>query len=278
MKRQCHRVCFRNASDLLCYRYPVLSASVSLANVHTSYQIHASFRCRPCFVLHTNKVNCGFDSIYWRGGSGGIRTHASAETGDSNQSDTSRAPKQWSLKTRETLNSFENWKHNLIYTLSLDPNFAPFLVEGVKWEKKTKANPLRGFGNDGEPIPEAQRPTAQQKVSYLELLLGQIANFCPIISRNTIVKNSTSLDSIWQSIRLHFGFQTTGAHFIDFDNIHLEPDERPEDLFPTPHGLCRGQSPQNQNVLTHHGEAVLEDEELSPSLEKFCCPNLVKTD
>ena len=67
---------------------------------------------------------------------------------------TSRAPKQWSLKTRETLNSFENWKHNLIYTLSLDPNFAPFLVEGVKWEKKTKANPLCGFGNDGEPIPK----------------------------------------------------------------------------------------------------------------------------
>ena len=66
---------------------------------------------------------------------------------------TSRAPKQWSLKTRETLNSFENWKHNLIYTLSLDPNFAPFVVEGIKWEKKTKANPLHGFGNDGEPIP-----------------------------------------------------------------------------------------------------------------------------
>ena len=144
---------------------------------------------------------------------------------------TSRAPKQWSFKTRETLNSFENWKHNFIYTLSLDPNFALFLIEGVKWEKKTKANPLHGFGNDGEPIPEAQCLTAQQKVSYLELLLDQIANFCPMISRNTIVKNSTSLESIWQSIRLHFGFQTTGAHFIDFDTIHLEPDERLEDLF-----------------------------------------------
>ena len=48
---------------------PYCQPAVSLANVHTSYQIHASFRCRPCFVLHTNKVNCGFDSIYWRGGS-----------------------------------------------------------------------------------------------------------------------------------------------------------------------------------------------------------------
>ena len=181
---------------------------------------------------------------------------------------TCRAPKQWSLKTRETLNLFENWKHNLIYTLSLDPNFAPFLVEGVKWEKKTKANPLRGFGNDGEPIPEAQRLTAQQKVSYLELPLGQIANFIPIISCNTIVKNSTSLESIWQSIRLHFGFQTTGTHFIDFDNIHLEPDERPEDLFQRLMAFVED-SLLKPNVLTHHGEAVLEDEELSPSLENF---------
>ena len=29
---------------------------------------------------------------------------------------------------------------------------------------------------------------------------------------------------------MHFGFQLTGAHFLDFDNIHLEPGERAEDL------------------------------------------------
>ena len=272
----------RHSAPVTCYVtvIPYCQPAVSLANVHTSYQTHASFRCQPCFVLHTNKVNCGFDSIYWRGGS----VHTSNQrlwsstildwqvsnnfVQGNTMAATSRAPKQWSLKTRETLNSFENWKHDLIYTLSLDPNFAPFLVEGVKWEKKTKANPVRGFGNDGEPIPEAQRLTAQQKVSYLELLLGQIANFCPIISRNTIVKNSTSLESIWQSIRLHFGFQTTGAHFIDFDNIHLEPDERPEDLFQRLMAFVED-SLLKPNVLTHHGEAVLEDEELSPSLENF---------
>jgi hypothetical protein len=46
------------------------------------------------------------------------------------------------------------------------------------------------------------------------MLLGQIANYAPIISRNTIVKNSVSIDSIWQAIRLHYGFQTSGAHFL----------------------------------------------------------------
>ncbi|KAL5006931.1 hypothetical protein ScPMuIL_015737, partial [Solemya velum] len=141
---------------------------------------------------------------------------------------THRAPKQWCLGKNETPNSFENWKQNLQYTLSLDPNFAPFLIDAFTWEKKTRNAPLRGFATDGENIPEARRKTAEQKVTMLELMLGQIANFCPVISRNTIVKSSTSLDNIWQVIRLHYGFQFTGAHFLDFIDIRLE---RPEDLY-----------------------------------------------
>ena len=108
---------------------------------------------------------------------------------------THRAPKQWCLSKVETINSFENWKQNLIYTLSLDSNFAPFLAEGVTWRKKTKAQPLRGFVDDGESVSAAKRLTARQKTNFLELMLGQIANYCPIISRSTLVKNSTSFES-----------------------------------------------------------------------------------
>ena len=80
--------------------------------------------------------------------------------------------------------------------------------------------------------------------------------YCPIISRNTIIKNSTS-ENIWQTIHLHFGFQSTGGHFgfqstgghfgfqstgghfgfqstgghfIDFLSISLENGERPVDF------------------------------------------------
>ena len=144
---------------------------------------------------------------------------------------THRAPKQWCLTKNENITSFENWKQNLIYTLSLDRNFSPYLGEGTSWLKKTKAHPLRGFEDDGEDVAQASRLSEQHKVNFLELMLGQITNYCPIISRNTLVKNSTSLEFIWQTIRQHFGFQVTGAHLIDFSDIHLETDERPEDLF-----------------------------------------------
>ena len=181
---------------------------------------------------------------------------------------THRAPKQWCLSKSETINRFENWRQNLLYTLSLDSNFAPFLAEGITWGKKTKTEPLRGLTDDGEDVAEASRLTAQQKVNFLELMLGQIANYCPIISRNTLVENSTSIQSIWNTIRQHFGFQITGAHFIDFAEIHLEPNERPEDLYQRLMAFVEDIL-LKANSLTHHGDLITEDEELTPSLENF---------
>lgn len=178
-----------------------------------------------------------------------------------------RAPKQWVLTKSETINSFESWKENLVYTLSLDPNFSGFLIDGVTWGKKSKANPLRGFTNDVAPIPVDDRRTAAQKVSHLELMLGQIANFCPVISRNSIVKSSTSISNIWQSIRLHFGFQTTGGHLLDFADIHLGVDERPEDLYQRLTSFIEDNLLKVNAGITHHGEIVTEDEELAPTLE-----------
>ena len=82
-----------------------------------------------------------------------------------------RAPKQWSLSKEETITTFESWRQNLKYVLSLDANFAPFLIDNAEWEKKTRAAPLRGFRDDGEEVAAAQRRTANQKVVQLELML-----------------------------------------------------------------------------------------------------------
>ena len=92
---------------------------------------------------------------------------------------TSRAPKQWALTKTETVTSFENWKQNLQYILSLDPNFAPFLQPTAAWKKKGKADVNRGFVDDTEELVSDanKRKTAAQKVSHLELMLGQIANY-----------------------------------------------------------------------------------------------------
>ena len=139
-----------------------------------------------------------------------------------------RAPKQWSLTKQEMITSFKAWIQNFQYILSPDCNNAGFLTDGVTWSNKSPGSPCRGLQDDPESVLQASHRTAQQKCTYLELMLGQIANYCPIISRNIIVKNSTSMSSIWQAIRLLFSFQST--NFLDFHNITLAPA-----------GLCQSQ-------------------------------------
>lgn len=180
-----------------------------------------------------------------------------------------RAPKQWCLTKDETVNSFENWKQNLQYILSLDLKFAKFLGEGVTWEKKSRSSPKRGFNDDKSSDNDAERQSATQKVATLELMLGQIANYCPIIARNAIVKNSTSLTEIWQLIRLHYGFQSTGAHFLDFSEIKLDAGEKPEDLYQRINAFVEDNLLLKDSNIEHHGSSPDEDEELSPTMENF---------
>ena len=130
-----------------------------------------------------------------------------------------RAPKQWSLTSNETLNSFKNWKENLLYTLSLDASFKPYLKANVTWGQLTSASPNRGFVDDEDTV--ANKQSKEEKTATLGLMLGQIANWATVISRNQIVERSVSLKDIWSKIREHYGFHSTGSRFLDLTNIRL---------------------------------------------------------
>ena len=97
--------------------------------------------------------------------------------------------------------------------------------------------------------------------------MGQIAKFCPIVSRSSIIKNSVSLNDVWQKIRLHYGFQSTGAHFLDLSNIHLSPDERPEDLYQRLMAFFEDNLLTVSGGISHQGETISTDEDLTPTLE-----------
>ncbi len=123
--------------------------------------------------------------------------------------------------------------------------------------------------DDTAPTPEAGRRTAQQKVSMLQLMLGQVANYCPAIARNRIIKSSTSITHVWQIIRAHFGFQSTGGHFLDIADFKREADERPEDLFQRLTAFVEDNLLSRNDSITYHGQVMDEDEEKSPTVENF---------
>ena len=96
-------------------------------------------------------------------------------------------------------------------------------------------------------------------------MLGQIANFCPIISRNHIIRDSVSLNDVWQAIRLNFGFHTTDARFIDLAYIELRPEEKPEDLYQRILAAVEDNLLTQNGGITHHGQVIDVDEELTPT-------------
>ena len=105
------------------------------------------------------------------------------------------AQMQWTLLEHESQTTLKAWKDNLMCFLSQEEMFTPFLLPGVTWGKKTKRNPFRSFtGSD-----------AASKTTILELILLRIAVFAPVLSRHTVVKNSMSLNSIWDSLCLYYG-------------------------------------------------------------------------
>ena len=69
------------------------------------------------------------------------------------------------------------------------------------------------------------------------------------------------------------GFQYTGAHFLNFDAIQLEPGERPEDLFQRLTSFIEDNLLQHGSGNSHNGEIPEAEDVLSPSLENLSALN-----
>ena len=128
------------------------------------------------------------------------------------------------------------------------------MASTTTWQKKgvTDRGLLPDTGEGGK--------TAAEKCQTLNLMLDQIANWCPYISRTFLVKQSTSLNDVWQKIREHYGFLSTGGHFLDLSSIRLETDERPEDLYQRLYMFFEDNL-ITSNSLSHNGERLTVDEE-----------------
>jgi len=188
-----------------------------------------------------------------------------------------RPPKINPLTTEETFTSFTNWQQTLLYTLGLDNRFSSYINDGIEWEDGDSIN--HGFVDDvarqipnpnGGPHiadPDQVIRTAADKVRILHLMLGQIANYCNVIARHQIMYESTSLDSIWDMIREHYGFHVTGQRFLDLAAIRLKPGEKPADLYQRLVCFFTDNLFTRASRLTHKGRPPVVDEKLSPTIQ-----------
>jgi hypothetical protein len=114
----------------------------------------------------------------------------------------------------------------MLYYLSQDKSFHPYLKDDVEWQKAASSNPDRGFTDDADTVENKQ--TAVQKVATLEQMLGLVSQWVPHYVANDIVYGSTSISSIWSCIRKYYGFQQSETNFMKFSTITWEEGERPE--------------------------------------------------
>ena len=115
-------------------------------------------------------------------------------------SSSSAVPKQWKLQKKETLVSFEQWRSNSLFHLGLNKNYAPFLHKDVSWRRAPSNTPFRGLMDDITQAtatdPAVVTLSAQDKLQHLSTLLAWIANYAPVVSRNTIENDATSIANV----------------------------------------------------------------------------------
>ena len=130
------------------------------------------------------------------------------------------------------------------------------------WKKKKNDPNKRG-------LSDTESKKAEERADDLEQMLSTIAILSPLVKRSTIVNDCKCLNDVWQSIRLHYGFNTSGANFLDFSKITLEPEEGNEDLYQRMASFIDDNLLKAGGALTHDGETIDDDELISPTLENL---------
>lgn len=173
------------------------------------------------------------------------------------------APKIRVLSENETPTTFEAWKETLLFHLSTEIKFDTFLDTDFTWSAYSVDN--RGLIADAAEVPAASRMTARQRAAALQLMLGSIATYAPVIGRKFITQEATSLNRVWNRLRTHYGFRKTGARILELSAFQLESAESYETLWERMYAFVDDNVVGPNDGLTHCG-GTPEQEFMSPTI------------
>ncbi len=178
----------------------------------------------------------------------------------------SKALKPWRLTEEETFSSFTSWKLHLTYVLNQNSVDQPFLLStsaDAKWMKSTTEH--RGLKDTADGLKK------EEKALNLTSMLGYISQFVPHYLATDIVSSSTSMESIWNTIRQYYGFQHSEVNFIKFSGITWEgmESERPERLYRRLLAHLQDNMLSKGSKLKHDDALPDKDEVMSPTVERL---------
>lgn len=172
-------------------------------------------------------------------------------------------PKQRVLTETETQATFECWKEGMEFHISLDPKSSRFLTDLKTWTLAAD----RGFTDDAVEVAADKTMTTIAKKLLLNIVLGSIASYAPVISPKYIKNQTTCLDDIWTRLRAHFGFRKTGGRITEFCDFRLGQDESRETLWERMYSFLEDNLLTKDGDVLHNGVKVENDEDFTPSLQ-----------
>ena len=171
-------------------------------------------------------------------------------------------PKQRILTETESQTSFESWKQSMLFHIALDGKSARFLSDLKTWS--SAAN--HGFTDDSNDVREEVRMTKEAKSCLLEFILGSVATYAPVISARFIQKQSTSLESIFDRLRGHYGFRKTGGRVLDLPQLRQDTNESREALWERIYTFSEELLLTKDCCVKHENATITEDETFTPTI------------
>ena len=179
----------------------------------------------------------------------------------------SLVPKQRALTETESQTSFDTWVEGMTFHISLSDKSSRFLSGGDLQTWTTAED--RGFTDDtGQEagVTDETKMNRHTKKSLLNVILGSIAGYAPVISAKFIKHQSTSLESIWNRLRMYYGFRRTGSRILDLMEVKLENNESRESLWEKLYSFTEDQLLTPNGGISHNNVKQETTEEFTPTL------------
>ena len=186
-------------------------------------------------------------------------------------------PKQRVLTESETPSTFTTWSESIIFHIVIDNKLARYNdpADLGKWQSSAVEN--RGYTNDDGDVAENIRMTAVQKQTYLKVLLGSISTFAPVISNKFITDQATSINEIFEKLRGHYGFRSTGGRMLELAQFTLGANESYETLWERMSGFVDDNLLKQGSEILHLSNKNTTNELPSPMVQNMLVVLWLKT-
>ena len=190
-----------------------------------------------------------------------------------------------------TETQFNIWREELEVYLSQEKCFKVFLPGEIyhQWESaETYSHRIRALNNADVVAPDGQinRATAEQeneeKLSdirvHLRTVLAIVGKCVSEGHYNTVVRHSTSLEWIYDTIRSDYDIQTKGIHLLNIIDLKYDPDVHTAVAFYNEYrSIIVNNLAKNGDIIKYkNNEHMQQDERMSPMIEDLILLNVLQ--